>query len=143
MVKDQNNRPELPLPTMPRRVLGLYDQIFWKHVDQHQLSLQCCSSCQTFLYPPGPVCPNCLSDQLHWTRISGKASIVSWVIFNRTYLSSYPAPYNVITAKLQEGPLFISNLEGQVPKGSWIGAKVNLIYSEMAEKQYLPRFVLD
>ena len=143
MVKDQNNRPELPLPTMPRRVLGLYDQRFWKHVDQHQLSLQCCSSCQTFLYPPGPVCPNCLSDQLDWTRISGKASIVSWVIFNRTYLSSYPAPYNVITVKLQEGPLFISNLEGQVPKGSWIGAKVNLIYSEMAEKQYLPRFVLD
>jgi uncharacterized OB-fold protein len=49
----------------------------------------------------------------------------------------------VITVKLQEGPLFISNLEGQVPKGSWIGAKVNLIYSEMAEKQYLPRFVMD
>jgi len=84
-----------------------------------------------------------LSDQLDWTRISGKASIVSWVIFNRTYLPSYPAPYNVITVKLQEGPLFISNLEGQVPKGSWIGAKVNLIYTEMAEKQYLPRFVLD
>ncbi len=130
------------LQTMPRRVLGFYDKIFWKHVQEHHMHLQCCSSCQSFLYPPGPICSICLNENLEWKPISGRAKIISWVVFHRSYLPSYPAPYNVITVRLEEGPLFISNLEGKTPVESWIGVDVDLIYTEMDESQFLPRFKL-
>jgi uncharacterized OB-fold protein len=83
-----------------------------------------------------------LSLDFEWQAISGKASIWSWVVFHRGYLPSYPAPYNVITVRLAEGPLFISNLEGKTPDTSWIGVDVDLTYTEMDENLFLPRFKL-
>ena len=140
------NSPIVPqnfkLQTMPKRVLGLYDKIFWKYVQEHQMHVQCCFTCQNFLYPPGPICSNCLSEKLEWKPVSGRAQIISWVVFHRGYLPSYPAPYNVITVRLEEGPLFISNLEGKTPDKNWIGVEVDLIYTEMDESQFLPRFKL-
>jgi len=130
------------LQTMPRRVLGLYDKIFWKYVQEQQMHLQCCSSCHKFHYPPGPICSHCLSENLEWKPVCGRAHIISWVVFHRGYLPSYPAPYNVITVRLAEGPLFISNLEGKTPDTSWIGVDVDLTYTEMDENLFLPRFKL-
>lgn len=131
------------LPVMPKRVMGLYDKPFWTHVQNRKMSLQCCDTCKTFQFPPGPVCSACLSEELTWTEISGRATIISWVIFHRGYLEAYPAPYNVITVRLAEGPIMVSNLEGPTPQGSWIGQAVSLVYAEMAEEQLLPRFVLE
>jgi hypothetical protein len=36
----------------------------------------------------------------------------------------------------------ISNLEGTVPDGSWIGRQVSLVYVEMSDGITLPRFRL-
>jgi uncharacterized OB-fold protein len=129
-------------PAMPKRVMGLYDKSFWSHVQDRKISLQCCGACNTFQYPPGPVCSQCLSEQLDWKPLSGLATILSWVVFRRTYLETYQAPYNVITVKLDEGPLMVSNLQGPVPEGEWIGQRVSVVYAEMAEGQLLPRFEL-
>jgi len=68
---------------------------------------------------------------------------MSWVIFHRTYLPAYPAPYNAITVRLDEGPVMVSNLEGPTPAGSWIGERVRLCYSVMPDGMVLPRFELE
>jgi uncharacterized OB-fold protein len=57
-------------------------------------------------------------------------------------LPAYPPPYNVIAVRLAEGPIMISNLEGDAPEGSWIGHIVRLIYVPMPDAFILPRFVL-
>lgn len=107
------------------------------------MRLQRCRHCGAYQYPPAPACMECLSEYLDWTPITGRGTIVSWVIYHRQYLEQYPAPYNVIAVKLEEGPLFTSNLAGPEPEGSWIGAAVKLTYVDFPDGSVLPRFELD
>lgn len=130
------------VPPTPKPVQGLYDRPMWDSIGARAMKLQCCKGCGAFRYPPGPVCPECLSEESEWTALSGRGTIASWVIFHRGYLPAYPPPYNVIAVRLAEGPIMISNLEGPGPQGSWIGAPVSLVYATMPDGFVLPRFVL-
>ena len=130
-----------PMAT-PRPVMGLYDKPFWESVRAGKLALQKCMDCATFRYPPGPTCPECLCTDHQWIPLCGGAEIMSWVVFHRGYLPAYPPPYNVIAVKLDEGPTMVSNLEGAVPDGSWIGRRVTLTYVTMPDGVVLPRFFL-
>lgn len=124
------------------RARGLYDAPMWEGFANRRVMLQCCTSCGTYRYPPAPSCAKCLAPSHRWVEIAGTAKIISWAIFHRQYLPSYPTPYNVIAVQLSEGPMMISNLEGPFPRGSWIGCEVQLAWSETADLGMLPRFRL-
>jgi uncharacterized OB-fold protein len=126
----------------PPAVMGLYDQPLWESIRQGQLKLQRSKATGAFIYPPAPVCPETLSPELEWTPVCGRGEILSWVIYHKQYLPAYPAPYNVIAVRLEEGPVMISNLQGPVPDSSWIGRKVRLVYASMPDGAVLPRFEL-
>ncbi len=127
----------------PRRTIGFYDKPMWDSIDAHAMTLQRCTASGQFLYPPGPAAPRHSPGTLEWVPISGRATILSWVIFHRQYLPAYPPPYNAIAVRLEEGPVMVSNLEGTTPTGSWIGRAVRMIYVDMPDGVVLPRFVLD
>ncbi len=132
----------LQTSSTPPRVLGLYDAPFWKYLEQDKtLRLQCCNDCGTWRYPPGPVCPECLSPDSDWKPVSGKGEILSWIIFHRQYLPEYPAPYNVIAVRLDEGPTIICNLVEDPPSGSLLGRRVALSLVAMDDGVTLPRFM--
>ena len=126
---------------MPKRN-GVHDAKMWEGFTDHRLLLQHCRSCGEHRFPPGPACAPCLSPDYDWVPASGAAEIVSWAIFHRQYLPSYPVPYNVIAVRLAEGPLIISNLVGTLPTGSWIGEKVELVWCDTEGEGALPRFEL-
>ena len=88
------------------------------------------------------MCHECLSPNFTWQPVSGAGTILSWVIFHRQYLDAYPAPYNVIALRLDEGPTFISNLEGAEPEGSWIDRRVQMVPVTFVSGEVLPRFTL-
>lgn len=128
----------------PSRVLGLYDRMFWDLLkEQRRMHLQCCSDCATWRYPPGPVCPRCLSPGAEWKPVSGEGELLSWVVFRRKYLPGYEPPYNVIAVLLDEGPTIVSNLI-EDPEGGEriIGRRVRLVTAAMSDGIVLPRFVL-
>ncbi|MBR0664405.1 nucleic acid-binding protein [Roseomonas hellenica] len=127
----------------PRPVMGLYDKPMWESINAKAMRLQRCRTCRTWLYPPGPACPRCLSCELEWAPVSGRGRVVSWVVFHRQYLPAYPPPYNAISVRLEEGPCMISNLEGAMPDEESIGRAVRLVYATMPDGMVLPRFVLD
>jgi uncharacterized OB-fold protein len=127
----------------PQPVMGMYDAPMWQSIRDGALKLQHCTSCDTVLYPPGPVCPHCLSSELEWRGVSGRGTVLSWAVFHKTYLDAYPAPYNVIAVRLEEGAVLVSNLEAPLPEGSWIGKQVRMIFKPMPDGFVLPRFVLD
>ena len=115
-------------------VLGLYDLPMWASIDREQLELQACAACGRFRYPPSPACPDCLSMAFDWKPVSGKGTILSWVVFHRKYFDDHPPPYNAVAVRLDEGPIVISNLVGEPPTGSWIGAAVELCYTRRGER---------
>jgi len=127
-------------PQTPAPVMGLYDRPMWDSIRERKMRLQRGKVSGTWLYPPGPGTPG--GEELEWTPISGNGTILSWVIFHRQYLPAYPAPYNVIAVRLDEGPTIISNLEGKTPEGNWIGRRVKLVYADMPDGAVLPRFTL-
>jgi uncharacterized protein len=133
----------MDVPATPRPIMGLYDRPMWESIAARRMALQRCRACGAWQYPPGPGCSACGSEELDWTPLSGRATILSWEIFHRQYLPAYPPPYNVIAVRLAEGPAMISNLEGAVPEGSWIGHSVRLVYVDMPDGAVLPRFALD
>jgi uncharacterized OB-fold protein len=123
-----------------RTVFGAHDRAMWDSIERRAMSLQRCDECGSFRYPPGPACPACLAATATWTPISGQGEIISWAIFHRGYLPEYPPPYNVIAVRLAEGPILISNLEGEPPAGTWIGETVRLVYVSDQSGDVLPRF---
>jgi hypothetical protein len=74
-----------------------------------------------------------------WTPLSGRGTILSWVVFHRQYLPDYPPPYNVVAVQLAEGPIVISNLVGDEPQGSWIGRDVAVCYEADADGILMPK----
>lgn len=126
----------------PPRILGLYDEPFWRLLKETgHMHLQCCSACGAWRYPPGPACDACLSPESDWKPVSGRGELLSWVMFRKQYLPAYPAPYNVIAVRLDEGPTLISNLIDDPQQGEQpIGRRVRLITVMMDDGVALPRF---
>ena len=120
------------------RVMGLYDKPMWDSIAAKQWALQYCPESGKFRYPPSPVDPDTLSMDYEWRPIQGTGEIVSWVIFHRKYFGDYPAPYNVVAVRLDEGPIIVSNLVGDPPENSWIGHRVEVVY-EIHGESTLPR----
>lgn len=126
----------------PSRVMGFYDRPMWEALKTHnELRLQCCDDCGTWRYPPGPACHECLSTTSTWKPVSGGGAVASWVMFRKDYLPEYPAPYNVVAVRLDEGPMVISNLI-EDPAENVIGKRVRLVPVEMDDGVVLPRFEL-
>lgn len=116
-------------------VISINDVPMWASMERGALALQCCDQCNTFRYPPAPVCPECLSETATWKPVSGKGSVLSWVIFHRKYFDDHIPPYNSVAVRLEEGPIIVSQLKGDEPPGSWIGETVALAYGEHAGRQ--------
>jgi len=120
-------------------VISLYDRPMWDSIHRERWELQQCDACTAFRYPPAPACPRCLSLAATWRPLSGRGTIVSWVVFHRKYFDDHPPPYNVVAVQLAEGPLVVTNLVGETPQGSWIGRAVEICYAPDARGEPLPR----
>jgi uncharacterized OB-fold protein len=110
-------------------IMSLYDEPMWESIRAKRLSMQRCSHCRKFWYPPGPLCPYCLSTDYEWSQVSGAGTILSWVIFHRQYFDDFPTPYNVIAIQLEEGPIFVTNLVGEEPRSGFLGKPVRIDYA--------------
>ncbi|HEY4066407.1 MAG TPA: OB-fold domain-containing protein [Burkholderiaceae bacterium] len=87
---------------------------FWEFARRQMLGLQRCTACGDVHFPPGPVCPRCLSDQQEWIPASGRATLFSWCRFHKGYWDSVATmlPYVVAMVKLEEGPVLMTRLVG-------------------------------
>lgn len=118
---------------------------FWAHARAHRLTVQCCTACGDLHFPPGPVCPVCLSEEQTWQEVSGKAELVSWTTFHRAYWPSFAEalPYDVCLVKLAEGPLLLSNFLGATPRDLRMGLPLRVAFDDVSEDVTLPKFVVD
>lgn len=83
---------------------------FWEGVRAGELRIQRCRSCERHYFDPRPLCRHCASGDVEWTRVSGQARLVSYIINHR------PAPgfqhYSPVIAMVQldEGPTLMTNI---------------------------------
>ena len=115
---------------------------FWQAAKRHELVLQRCRQCGSYRYPAGLICPECLSGELEWTRVSGRGTVYTWTVFHRAYHPAFAGevPYAVVAVELEEGPRMISSLLGCKLEDIRIGMPVQVIFEDASEEISLPRF---
>ena len=85
---------------------------YWKALDEGRLLFQRCEACAHAWLPARSECPHCLARQPRWETASGRARLVSWVVYHHAYHDYYATrlPYNVAVVELDEGPRLVSNI---------------------------------
>lgn len=116
-----------PLPRM-----SIFDRPYWDFVARGELRLQRCKTCGHLRYPPGPACPQCLSQEYAWTALSGRGRVLAWTVFHRQYFPQLPVPYTVLCVETEEGPMLIGNLVQAGPGELSHGMPVRAVFEQVA-----------
>jgi len=126
-----------PLPK-----IGVYDKPFWEYAKRHELRMQRCKQCGNVWFPPAPVCNDCLSQEYEWKLMSGRARVVSWVIFHQLYITGFKdeIPYASVLVHLDEGPEMITNIVGLPNEQLKVGLPVEVVFEDATPEISIPKF---
>lgn len=97
-----------------RRTGGYWWLPYWEAARQRELRFQRCRGCGQWRFPPGPMCPSCLSLEVEWAKASGRATLVSWVVVHPPVLPVWKerCPFPVVLVECEEGVRTMGNLIG-------------------------------
>ena len=95
----------------PQPDITVTNKPFWDGLKNGQLLFQECTNSHRWL-PASDFCPDCLSTFFEFKKASGKAKLISWVIYNTAHHRDFEkmVPYNVAIVQLDEGPRMITNI---------------------------------
>jgi uncharacterized protein len=126
-----------PLPTP-----NTFSKPFWDATLRHELVLQKCLECGTFRYYPRPRCPECLSANSEWTKLSGRGVVYSFTVVHRPLARWFKDKVPLVCAviELEEGVRMVSNVEGIDPAEVVIGLPVQATFEDVDEQITLPKF---
>ncbi len=132
----------------PFRLLPRVDddnRFFWESGADGVLRFQRCSACETFVHPPAPRCPFCLSETLTPTAVSGRATLASFTVNHQQWIPGSD-PYVVAWVAIDEQPdvrltTNIVGLDDQSAATLAIGAPVEVLF-EQHDDVWLPLFRL-
>jgi uncharacterized OB-fold protein len=87
---------------------------YWDSLAQGHLTFQRCRHCRHAWLPARAECPECLRADWAWEEASGRAKLVSWVVYHVAFHEWFrpKLPYNVATVELEEGPRLLGNIVG-------------------------------
>jgi len=126
----------LPVPTPETRP-------FWEAARRHELQIQACRACGTYLFFPRALCPRCFAADLEWRRVSGRGTLHTFTIVERGQ-RGFPlaTPYVLAVVELAEGPRMMTNLVGIEPDPATvrIGMPVEVVFDDVTPEVTLPRF---
>jgi uncharacterized protein len=118
-------------------------QPYWDGCKAHELRIQFCTDCQAFFFYPRALCPTCLGTSLEWRTVSGKGTLLTYV------LSARPAPgfenelpYAIAIVQLDEGPHMMTNIVNTeiAPENLPAGMPVEVVFEDVSDTITLPKF---
>ncbi len=113
---------------------------FWEAARRHELMLQRCAACATFVHYPRPRCPQCFSDRLEWRHASGRGTVYSYTIVRRASSRAFAdAPYVLAIVELEEGPHMTTNIVGPSEQVG-IGTPVEVYFDDVTPEHTLVKF---
>lgn len=106
---------------------------FWDAARAGRLVMQRCETCGHVRYPISAVCPRCLGSAAEWIDLSGRGSVLSFVVFQRAYNPAWSdrVPYNVALVQLAEGPRMFSNVVGIPNEAVAVGMPVSVVFESV------------
>jgi len=116
---------------------------FWSAASESRLAVQRCNRCGAWHHPPVIACPQCQSEDVRPTDVSGRGTVYSFTVVRQAFDPAYAEelPYLVALVELEEDPSLrlLSNLvELEVPDAA-VGMPVEVVFVER-NRQALPMF---
>ena len=134
---------QVPQYRKPLPVIHPESEPFWTALKERQFKLQRCLDCGTLRYPIGPVCYKCFSGSGEWTAVSGRATLVSWIVVEQATGNNAwqeDVPYVVAFVKLAEGPQMTTNIVECDPFGLEVGIPLEIVFDDVTPEVTLPKF---
>ena len=137
---DMSHTRPTELPTRPPRP-NLDSQPFWDATAEGRFTLQRCTDCNTVIWWPRAICPECSSFDLARFDASGRGEVYSYTVVHRS-VGRWNAvtPYVLAYVELEEGPRVMTNVVDCDPKSIEIGTEVEVVWHDTGEGTALPRF---
>ena len=129
-------------PPLPH--LTPWNRYFWTSGSEGVLRIQHCRSCERLLHPPLPRCPDCLSDDLTATSVSGRGVIEAVTVNHQPWHPAFTPPYVIAIVALAEDAAVrvTTNIVNCEPADAYIGCPVRVVF-EQREDVWLPLFEPD
>ena len=134
---------EKPFRLLPE--VGPDNEHFWCGGAEGELRFLRCSACRTYVHPPSPVCPDCLSRELVPEAVSGRARLHTYTLNHQPWVPGFDPPYLVAIVDIEEqaGLRLTTNLVGCDPADVEIGMPVRGCFEERDEGIFIPLFEPD
>lgn len=120
---------------------------FWEAARRHELVIQRCAACRTWMHPPRTFCWKCRSTELAFEPVSGRGVVYSYTRTESGARHPYfeaRTPYLVGVVELveQKGLMLLTNFPGATLDQLSVGAPVEVVFEQCGAGQPLPQFRL-
>ncbi len=116
------------------------NRFFWTSGSDGRLRFLRCQECRTFVHPPSPVCPDCLSRDLSPEVVSGRATVVAYTCNVQEWIpGSDPYLIGLVAIDEQDSVRLTTNLVDVEPEQVRTGMPVEVLF-EHHDDVYLPLF---
>lgn len=132
-------------PTKPFRLLPQItpeNEHYWKGGARGELTFLRCDACRTYVHPPSPICPICLSRQLAPAAVSGRARLLTWTVNHHRWIPGFDPPYLIAIVEIDEqrGLRVTTNLVNCTPDELRMDLPVQVLFEEREGGIFLPLF---
>lgn len=121
-------------------VVTLDAKFFWDAAAKGELVCERCSNCDTFRYPPRPMCPECHSVEREVVQLSGKGTVYSWIRPRHPKPFGFDEPPIAALITLEEGFRMVSNLIDVEFEDVTAGMPVEVDFAPTLKNKQVPVF---
>jgi len=117
------------------------NRAFWTGGSQGELRIVRCNTCGYYIHPPSPRCPQCLSENVEPSPVSGRGRVYTYTVNERAWFPGLEVPYVIAIVQLDEQPdlRLMTNVVGCEPDQVEIDMPVHVEFREQGDA-YVPVF---
>jgi uncharacterized protein len=130
--------PALPVPPP---AVNPETREFWAATADGRLLVKRCLDCDSLIWYPRAICPECGGLRTEWFEVTGRGSIYSYTVNHRgegAYQGS--PPFVLAYVELDEGPRIMTNIVEAGDAELAVGLPVQVVFHDTGEGAALPRF---
>ena len=128
----------VPRP-LPR--LDMDTRFFWTGGADGVLRFLKCGACETFIHPPRPLCPHCLSEDVAPAAVPGTGVVHSYTVNHQKWHPALDVPYVIARVEIDGAPgvMLTTNIVGCAPEDVDIDDRVRVTFLQQ-DDVWLPLF---
>jgi hypothetical protein len=133
---------DIPVKPKPIPVVNPWAKPFWEAARDEKLIIQKCQDCGKYIFYPRIACPDCFSDNVVWTPVSGRGKVYTYTVVENNPPSAFVVdlPFVIAVIRLEEGVQMLSNIVGCDPYKVYCEMPVTVVFERLNEEFKLPKF---